>query len=72
MVNALLKIDHKIVQEWANAVLIPNHMVVLAPNHTFLQGCANVVCTYVPTHKTHNCDVDRITGATHGIMSCHP
>ena len=46
MENALLKINHKVVQEWANAVLIPNHMVVLKPNYTVVQGCVNVVRTY--------------------------
>ena len=38
MENNLLKINHKGVQEWANAVLTPNHTVVLAPNHAVLQG----------------------------------
>ena len=43
MKNALLKINHKVVQEWENAVLAPNHTVVLTPNHTVLQGCANFI-----------------------------
>ena len=59
MGNALLKIDHKIVQKWDNAVLTLIHTVVVTPihtvtirkNRTFLKGCANVVRTYVRTHK---------------------
>ena len=54
MANFLLKIDHKIVHKWPNAVLkkinkvtiIPIHMVAIRPNRTVLQGCANVVHTY--------------------------
>ena len=58
MENDLLKIDHKIVHEWANAVLTPIHTVeitpihtvAIMPNRTVLQGCANVVYTYVRTY----------------------
>ena len=50
MANALLKIDHKIVHEWANAVLTPIHTVAITPNRTVLQGCANVVRTYGHTN----------------------
>ena len=46
MVNALVKISHKVVQEWSNSVLTPNHTIVLTPKHTFMQGCANVVHAY--------------------------
>ena len=57
MKNALLKIDQKIVHKWANDVLTPFHTVAVTPvhtaeikqNHTVLQGCANVVHTYI--HK---------------------
>ena len=53
MENALPKIDHKIVQKWANAVLTPIHKVAITtihtvaimPNRTVLQGCANIICT---------------------------
>ena len=66
MENALLKIDHKIVHKWANAVLTPTHTVAVTPIHTVAvkpihtvaitqnrtvqQGCANVVCTYGHTN----------------------
>ena len=54
MANTLLKTDHKIVHEWANAVLTqihtvaitPIHMVEITPNLTFQQGCSNVVRTH--------------------------
>ena len=49
--NALNKINHKIVQKWANAVLTPIHTVEITPKHTVVQGCANVVHTYVWTNK---------------------
>ena len=52
MVNYLLKIDHKVVQEWANYVLTPNHTVVIMPNNKVVQGCANVVRTYRHTKPT--------------------
>ena len=60
MANALLKIDHKIVHEWANAVLTPIHSVAITPiytvaitpNHNVLQGCANSVRTYGHTNTT--------------------
>ena len=52
MVNALLKINHNLVQEWENYVLMPNHTVVLTTNHTVLQGCANTVSTYGHTKYT--------------------
>ena len=53
MANALLKIDHKILQKWANDVLTPIHTVTVTPvhtvaireNRTVLQGCDNVVRT---------------------------
>ena len=61
MSNALIKIDHKVVQEWSNAVLTPSHTSVLTANHTVVQGCDNVIRTY---EKNHNCNVDRMTGAT--------
>ena len=38
MTNVLLKIYHKVVQEWSKAVLTPNHMVVIMPNHIVVQG----------------------------------
>ena len=58
MANALLKINHKIVHKWANAVLTPIHTVSVTPIHmvaitqnlTVLQGCANVVRTYRHTN----------------------
>ena len=49
MSNALLKIDHKIAHEWANAVLTPIHTVSML-NRTVLQGCDNVVRTYGNTN----------------------
>ena len=52
MENALLKTEHKVVQEWVNAVLKPNHTVGLIPNNKVLQGCNNVVRTYGPTKPT--------------------
>ena len=52
MVNVLLKIDHKVVQEWENAVLTPNYMVVLRSNYKVVQGWANVVCMYRHTKTT--------------------
>ena len=58
MENALLKIDHKIVHKWANAVLTPIHTVSVTPvhtvaikkKHTVLKECANVVRTYGHTN----------------------
>ena len=58
MPNDLLKIDHKIVHKWANAMLTPIHTVAVTPVHmvsirenlTVLQGCDNVVRTYVHTN----------------------
>ena len=52
MVHALLKINHEVVQEWANAVLMPNHTFVITPNHTVLQGCSNFVRMYRHTDTT--------------------
>ena len=54
MENALLKINHKILHKWSNAVLMPIHMVAVTPVHTVaikqnrsvLPGCANVVHMY--------------------------
>ena len=46
MENALLKIDHKIVQRWVNNVITPIHTVAIRQNRTYLQGCANFVRTY--------------------------
>ena len=81
MENALLKIDHKIVHEWANPVLTPVHTVAIMPNRTVLQGCGNVVRmyirtyvrtyihTYVRTHKYQNSNVVRIKGAVRGSLS---
>ena len=46
MTNALLKIDHMLVQRIANSVLTPNHTVELTPKHKAVKGCANVVRTY--------------------------
>ena len=43
MANEILKIDHKVMQEWANSVLTPNHTVALTPNHKVVQDCDNVV-----------------------------
>ena len=59
MANALLKTDQNIVHTWANALLTPIHTVASTPvhtvairkNRTVLQGCANVVRTYVRTNK---------------------
>ena len=45
MSNARLKIDHKIVHEWANAMLTPTHTVAITPNRTVVQGCTNAVRT---------------------------
>ena len=50
MANALLKIDHKIVQNCSNAVLTPIHTVAITQNYTVLQGCDNVVRTYRHTN----------------------
>ena len=58
MSNALLKIDHNIVHEWANAVLTPIHAVeitpihtvAITPNRTVLKGRANVVRMYGHTN----------------------
>ena len=44
--NAQLKIYHKIVRKWANAVITPIHTFVITPNHNVLQGCDNAVRTY--------------------------
>ena len=52
MVNSPLKIYHKVVQEWENDVLTPNHRVLLTKNHTVVQGCANVIRTYGHTKRT--------------------
>ena len=60
MENTLLKINHKIVNKWSNAVLtpiymvlfMPIHMVAITPDHTVLQGCANVVRRYKHTNIT--------------------
>ena len=43
MKNSQLKINHKIVHKWANAVLTEIHTVIITPNHTVLQECDNVV-----------------------------
>ena len=50
MSNALLKIDHKIMHEWANAVITPIHTVEITQNSTVLQGCSNGVCTFGHTN----------------------
>ena len=58
MTNALLKTYQKIVHKWANAVLTPIQTVEVTPVHTVsinknsavLQGCANVVHTYIHTN----------------------
>ena len=58
MENSLLKIDHKIMHKWANAVLTPIHTFsitpihtpAITPNHTVLQECDNVVRTYRHTN----------------------
>ena len=55
MENAQLKIDHKIVHKYSNAVLTTIHTVaitliytvIITPNRTVVQGCANVVRTYI-------------------------
>ena len=52
MVNALLKIDHKIVHEYSNAALTPIYMVAVTPNRTVVQGCDNAVYTYRHTNTT--------------------
>ena len=69
MANALHKIDHKIVQKWANAVLTPIHTVAITLTRTVVQGCSNVVRTYVQTHKHHNINVDSMAGVARGSMS---
>ena len=54
MENALLKINHKIMHEWANAVLTPIHKFAITQIHTVaitqkrtvMQGCANFVRKY--------------------------
>ena len=46
MANPLLEIDHKVKQEWVNAVLTPNRKFVITPNHTILQWCDNVIRAY--------------------------
>ena len=53
MGNALLKINHKVVQEWSYSVLTPNHKFLLTPNHTVVQGCAITVRTYGHTKTTY-------------------
>ena len=50
MENALLKINHKIMHEWADAVLTPINTVAITPNRTVVQGCANIVRTYRHTN----------------------
>ena len=50
MENSLLKIDHKIVQKLANALLTPIHTVKITQNRTVLQGCDNAVHTYGKTN----------------------
>ena len=58
MANVLLKIDQKIVNKWANAVITlihtvsvtPVHMLPIRKNCTVLQGCDNVVRTYGHTN----------------------
>ena len=76
MENDLLKIDHKIVHEWANAVLMPIHTVATTPIHTVattpnltvLQGCDNVVHTY--GHKKYqNSNIVHMTGVVRGSLS---
>ena len=60
MANSLLKIDNKIVHEWANAVLNPIHMVAITPIHTIaitpnrtvVKGCANFTRIYGYTNTT--------------------
>ena len=55
-----LKIDHKIIQKWANAVLTPIntvaikliHKVAIIPKCTVLKGCANVIHMYGHTNTT--------------------
>ena len=77
MENSLLKIDNKIVQKWANAALTSIHTVALTPihtvaitkNRTVMKGCANVVRTYVRTHKYQNSNVVRMTGAVRESLS---
>ena len=43
MENAILKLNHKIVQGWENDVLKINHLVV--------QGCVDVVYMYIRTYE---------------------
>ena len=69
MANFLLKIGHKIVHECTNAVLTTTHMVAITPNHTVVQGRANIVRTYGQTHKHHNSNVERMTGTARGSLS---
>ena len=65
MENAIIKINHKIVHKWANAMLTsihtvgitPIHTVAITQNRTVLQGCGNVVRTYLRTHKYQNSNV---------------
>ena len=62
MENALLKIDHKIVHKWSNALITPIHTVEITPSSNVMQGCANAVCTYVRIQKYQNSNVVRMTG----------
>ena len=72
-----LKLIIVLVHKWANDVLTPIHMVAVMPihtvaiikNRTVLQGCANVVRTYVRTHKYQNSNIVRMTGVVYGSLS---
>ena len=52
MENAVLNIYHKIVHEWANAVLTPIHTVAITTDLIVLKGCSNGVHTYGNTKTT--------------------
>ena len=58
MANSLLKIDHKIVHKWSNAVLAtihtvtvtPIHTVAITQNRTVIQEFDNALRTYGHTN----------------------
>ena len=58
MENDLLKIDYKVVQEWENAVIMPNHIVVFTQT---IQLCKGVIMSYVRT------DTKKPTTATYTL-----
>ena len=59
MENSLLKLDHKVMQEWKNYVLMPNHMIVITQKHKVVQGFDNVVLTYTQNQQMSHRLYDR-------------